>query len=93
MSCCTFTTVQCLVAFAAWLLFDLQERCGVEQKHIGPYLGGQGGPPLMQGTDSQGVFLKETQQWITEEEQVRPSAALVIPQAFCLPLVSAAVRG
>lgn len=48
----------------------LQERCGVEQQHIGPYLEGRGGPPIMASNDRQGTFLKETQQWIIEEEQV-----------------------
>ena len=48
----------------------LQERCGVEQLHIGPYLEGHGGPPVMAANDPQATFLKETQQWITKEEQV-----------------------
>ena len=49
----------------------LQERFGVEQQHVGPYLEGRGGPPIMTTGDAKGTFLKETQQWITEEEQVR----------------------
>lgn len=48
----------------------LQERCGVEQQHIEPYLEGRGGPPIMATDDLQGTFLKDTQQWITEQEQV-----------------------
>ena len=66
----------------------LQERCGVEQQHIGPYLEGRGGPPLMATDEPQGTFLKETQQWITEEEQVSclhiALVSLNLPTKVCM---------
>ncbi len=45
----------------------------MEQQHVGTYLEGRGGPPMMDGDGSQALFLKETQQWIASEEQVSPA--------------------
>lgn len=42
----------------------------MEQQHIRPFLEGRGGPPLMNEGGSQALFLREAQQWITEEDQV-----------------------
>lgn len=42
----------------------------MEQQHVAAYLAGQGGPQMMTGDTPQGIFLKETQQCITAEEQV-----------------------
>ena len=46
----------------------------MEQQHVGAYLEGQGGPPMMMGDGSQALFLRETQQWIISEDQVCKSS-------------------